>query len=76
MLTYFERFAEYGTMVEVKDAFIVPDGRAFVESAGGRRFKVHVNLNSLKLSLCKMIYSWNYSVLSFKEKRPGKVMEL
>ena len=57
MLFSLERFADYGTMIEVKDAFIVPDGRAFIESAGGRRFKVNVNLISLKNSLYKLICS-------------------
>jgi len=33
-------FADYGTMVEIRNAYFVPDGRAFVECWGGRRFKV------------------------------------
>jgi hypothetical protein len=33
-------FAEFGTMVEIQDVSYSPDGRAVVNSVGGRRFRV------------------------------------
>lgn len=33
-------FAEYGTMLEIRDIQYFPDGRSVVDTVGGRRFKV------------------------------------
>eukprot|EP00095_Tigriopus_kingsejongensis_P003894 maker-scaffold296_size217904-snap-gene-0.12 protein:Tk03894 transcript:maker-scaffold296_size217904-snap-gene-0.12-mRNA-1 annotation:"lon peptidase n-terminal domain and ring finger protein 3-like" len=33
-------FAEYGTLLEIRDIQYFPDGRAVVDTVGGRRFKV------------------------------------
>ena len=37
---FFCSFAEYGTMLEIRDIQYFPDGRAVVDTVGGRRFKV------------------------------------
>ena len=34
------RFADFGTMLEVRDIQFFPDGRSIVDTMGGRRFKV------------------------------------
>ena len=34
------RFADYGTMLEIRDIQFFPDGRSIVDTIGGRRFKV------------------------------------
>ena len=34
------RFADYGTMLEIRDIQFFPDGRSIVDTMGGRRFKV------------------------------------
>jgi len=36
----FRRFVDYGTMLEVRDVSYFPDGRAIVDTVGGRRFRV------------------------------------
>ena len=36
----FYRFADYGTMLEIRDIQFFPDGRSIVDTIGGRRFKV------------------------------------
>ena len=36
----FSRFADYGTMLEIRDIQFFPDGRSIVDTIGGRRFKV------------------------------------
>ncbi|EDO40506.1 predicted protein, partial [Nematostella vectensis] len=33
-------FSEFGTMLEVREVRYLPDGRSFVDTVGGRRFKV------------------------------------
>ncbi|XP_059080248.1 LON peptidase N-terminal domain and RING finger protein 3-like isoform X2 [Tigriopus californicus] len=35
-----EPFAQYGTLLEIRDIQYFPDGRAVVDTVGGRRFKV------------------------------------
>lgn len=34
------RFADYGCMLEILDLELLPDGRSYVETIGGSRFKV------------------------------------
>ncbi len=34
------RFADYGTMLEIRDIQYFPDGRAVVDAVGTRRFRV------------------------------------
>jgi len=36
-------FAEYGTMLEIRDIQYFPDGRSVVDTVGGRRFRVFEN---------------------------------
>ena len=40
MKLIFYRFADYGTMLEIRDIQFFPDGRSIVDTIGGRRFKV------------------------------------
>lgn len=35
-----DNFADYGTMLEIRDVQFFPDGRSIVDTIGGRRFKV------------------------------------
>ena len=34
------RFADYGTMLEIRDVQYFADGRSVIDTVGGRRFKV------------------------------------
>lgn len=34
------RFADYGTMLEIRDVQYFPDGRSIIDTIGGKRFKV------------------------------------
>lgn len=34
------RFADYGCMLEILDQNVLPDGRSYVETVGGSRFRV------------------------------------
>ena len=36
----FFRYADFGTMLEIRDIQFFPDGRSIVDTMGGRRFKV------------------------------------
>lgn len=36
----FLRFADYGCMLEILDLELLPDGRSYVETVGGSRFRV------------------------------------
>lgn len=35
-----ETFADFGTMLEIRDVQFFPDGRSIVDTLGGKRFKV------------------------------------
>lgn len=34
------RFADYGCILEIQDQNVLPDGRSYVETVGGSRFRV------------------------------------
>lgn len=36
-----ERFSSYGTILEIKDAVLLDDGRFILSTVGVRRFRVH-----------------------------------
>ena len=37
---FFSSFADYGTMLEIRDVQYFADGRSVIDTVGGRRFKV------------------------------------
>lgn len=39
-LSFTFRFADYGCMLEILDLELLPDGRSYVETLGGSRFRV------------------------------------
>lgn len=40
LYTELHRFADYGCMLEILDQNVLPDGRSYVETRGGSRFRV------------------------------------
>lgn len=36
----FDSYADYGTILEIRDVEYTPDGRAIVNTVGSRRFKI------------------------------------
>jgi len=67
------RFADYGCMLEILGLELLPDGRSYVETVGGRRFRVLKRgqkdgyntadieyLEDIKVSVSEIANSGNY----------------
>ena len=64
-----DNYADYGTMLEIRDIRYFPDGRSIVDCVGGRRFKVKSRGHKDGYNTAKVEYLSDREIPL--EERPG-----